>query len=61
VVAKMHDMGSPGTDDGITWKWFKNLDGFTIESEPKHLCKKVILKGNLAVHIAKSKSNAAGH
>jgi hypothetical protein len=51
VVAKMHDKGSPGTNDGITWKWFINLDGFTIDGEPKNLCKKEILDGNLTVHI----------
>ncbi len=51
VVAKMHDKGSPGMYDGITWKWFKNLDGFSIDSEPKNLCKKEILEGNLTVHI----------
>ena len=53
VVIKMHDKGSPGINDGITWKWFENLDGFSIESEPKRLCKKIILNGNLTVHIAK--------
>jgi hypothetical protein len=60
LVAKMHDKGSPGVNDGITWKWFENLDGFSIESEPKHLCKKEILKGNLTVHIAKSKNDETG-
>ena len=53
LVAKMHDKGSPGTNDGITWKWFKSLDGFLIENEPGHLCKKEILKGNLTVHMVK--------
>ena len=53
VVAKMHDKGSPGIYDGITWKWFENLDGFSVESEPKRLCKKTILGGNLTVHMSK--------
>lgn len=57
VVAKMHDKGSPGINDGITWKWVTNLDGFAIEEEPKHLCKKEILSGNLKVHIWKQKEN----
>lgn len=61
VVVKMHDKGSPGTNDGITWKWFENLDGFSIDSEPEHLCKKTILKGNLVVHVAKNKNFAYGH
>ena len=55
VVVKTHDKGSPGTNDGITWKWFDSLDGFSIESEPQKLCKKTILAGNLVVHIAKTK------
>jgi hypothetical protein len=52
VVAKMHDKGTPGINDGITWKWFKNIDGYSIEIEPKHLCQKTILDGNLTVLIA---------
>ncbi len=55
LVVKMHDKGSPGINDGITWKWFDNLDGFSIEAEPQKLCKKTILGGNLTVHIAKEK------
>lgn len=58
VVAKMHDKGSPGISNGITWKWFDNLDGFSIESEPKSLCKKTILAGNLTVHIPQKKNNS---
>lgn len=61
VVVKMHDKGSPGTNDGITWKWFNNLDGFSIDIEPGHLCKKTILKGNLTVHTAKNKYVAYKH
>jgi len=57
VVAKMHDKGSPGTMDGITWKWFNTLDGFSIDVEPQRLCKKTILKGNLTVHIPKEKKH----
>lgn len=56
VVVKMHDKGSPGTADGITWKWFESLNGFSIESEPHKLCKKTILSGNLVVHIATAKT-----
>ena len=58
VVIKMHDKGSPGINDGITWKWFENLDEFSVESEPEHLCKKIILKGNLTVHIANEKKDS---
>ena len=56
VVAKMHDKGSPGIYDGITWKWFENLDGFSVGSEPKSLCKKTILAGNLTVHMSKEQN-----
>jgi hypothetical protein len=58
LAAKVHDIGSPGTNgDGITWKWFSpdtpNLpappDQFTISDWP-HLCKKTIIGGNLTVH-----------
>jgi hypothetical protein len=53
VVAKMHDKGTPGINDGITWKWFESLgEDFPIDIEPKHLCQKTILEGNLTVQIA---------
>lgn len=57
IVVKVHDKGSPGTMDGITWKWLNDLDGFSIETEPEHLCKKIILEGNLKVHNALLKNS----
>ncbi len=54
VIVKIHDKGSPGTEDGIAWKWYESLDGFVIEDEPKKLCKKTILGGNLAAHQKKN-------
>ena len=54
IIVKIHDKGSPGTEDGIAWKWYESLDGFAIEDEPKKLCKKTILGGNPAVHQKKN-------
>jgi hypothetical protein len=53
IIIKTHDMGNPGTKDGIAWKWYDSLDNFMIEEEPKKLCKKTILSGNLVVHESK--------
>ena len=58
IIVKIHDKGSPGTEDGIAWKWYESIDGFAIEDEPKKLCKKTILAGNLAVHQPKNKNLA---
>jgi hypothetical protein len=57
LAVKVHDISTPGTDgDGITWKWFdpddpnvENLDKNNVNGWP-HLCKKIILAGNLVVH-----------
>lgn len=50
IIVKMHDKGTPGIEDGIAWKWYGSLDGFSISNEPKKLCKKTIRSGNLVVH-----------
>jgi hypothetical protein len=54
-VVKMHDLGTPGTNgDGITWRWFATEDQAvaTINGgEPKGLCKKTIIGGNLVIHL----------
>jgi hypothetical protein len=60
IVVKMFDGGSPGAlNDHITWKWFAApanetelqawLDLYS-STEPKNLCKKTILGGNLTIH-----------
>jgi len=59
LAVKVHDVGTPGTNgDGITWKWFdpddervanQNLENIGVSNWP-HLCKKIILAGNLVVH-----------
>jgi hypothetical protein len=51
VVIKVHDIGTPGTaGDGITWKWFAAGTVVDMLVEPKCLCKKDIIGGNLVVH-----------
>ena len=55
LALKAHDGGSPGrTMDGITWKWFPAEGDFvpSIDNLPDwpHLCKKVIIEGNISVH-----------
>ncbi|MGA1238228.1 MAG: hypothetical protein ACO34E_15355 [Limisphaerales bacterium] len=60
VVVKLFDGGSPGAlNDHITWKWFAEPANETelqawLDTdptlEPKKLCKKAILGGNLTVH-----------
>ncbi|HYX08920.1 MAG TPA: hypothetical protein VE912_19455 [Bacteroidales bacterium] len=54
IAVKVHDAGTPGIYDGITWKWF-NPDASLIPSIDNidnwpHLCKKTIIGGNLVVH-----------
>ena len=56
IVLKMHDGGSPGMSrDGITWKWFDPnalfVPGMGNISSWPHLCKKVIIGGNIVVHV----------
>ena len=60
---KVHDQATPGAavdgtpGDGITWKWFAENDervGSIMDApseEPRNLCKKTIIGGNLVVHI----------
>jgi hypothetical protein len=55
LAIKLHDGGTPGTDgDGITWKWFSGEDPelpqITDRASWPHLCKKMILEGNLMIH-----------
>jgi len=51
VLVKVHDVGIPGTNgDGITWKWFASGTQLDLLEEPRHLCKKDIIGGNLVVH-----------
>lgn len=54
IAVKVHDAGTPGIYDGITWKWFSPDASFlpsidNIDNWP-HLCKKTIIGGNLVVH-----------
>lgn len=54
IAVKVHDNGSPGVNgDGITWKWFDSNTTFpttTNTSDWPHLCKKIIINGNIVVH-----------
>ena len=56
IVMKMHDGGTPGiSGDGITWKWYdpeaSSVNTIFTEAIWPHLCKKVIIGGNIVVHI----------
>lgn len=62
IAIKMHDKGTPGIYDGLSWKWFSPSGAFvpSIENhgswgQPNNqglvkLCKKTIVEGNLVVH-----------
>jgi len=51
VLVKVHDVGTPGTNgDGIAWKWMAPGTVVDLSLEPKHMCKKEIIGGNLVVH-----------
>jgi len=54
IAVKVHDVGSPGLNDGLTWKWFSPAGAFVPSIENKdlwpHLCKKIIVGGNIVVH-----------
>lgn len=54
IAVKVHDVGTPGINDGLTWKWFSPEAAFVPTvlnlNEWPHLCKKVIVEGNLVVH-----------
>jgi hypothetical protein len=51
VLVKVHDVGTPGTNgDGIAWKWMAPGTVLDLSLEPKHMCKKEIIDGNLVVH-----------
>ena len=51
VLVKVHDVGTPGTDgDGIAWKWLAPGTVLDLWLEPKQMCKKEIIGGNLVVH-----------
>jgi len=54
IAVKVHDLGSPGIQDGLTWKWFDPEADFVPEAENfnawPHLCKKIIVGGNIVVH-----------
>lgn len=53
VVVKVHDLGTPGTNgDGIAWKWFAPDTEVDLGVEPRCMCKKEIIGGNLVVHSA---------
>jgi len=54
IAVKVHDVGTPGINDGLTWKWFNPNAEFvpTIDNtiDWPHLCKKTIIAGNITVH-----------
>lgn len=51
VFVKIHDQSTPGSiADGIAWKWFASSTTFNMEQEPKSLCKKKIIAGNVVIH-----------
>jgi len=51
VLVKVHDVGTPGTNgDGIAWKWMAPGTDLDLSLEPKQMCKKEIIGGNLVVH-----------
>ncbi len=51
VLVKVHDVGTPGTNgDGIAWKWLAPGTVLDLSLEPKQMCKKEIIGGNLVVH-----------
>lgn len=53
LAFKTHDMGTPGTLDGTTWKWFDPTGAPDIEDTDSwtHLCKKEIIDGNIVIHL----------
>ena len=54
VVVKVHDLGTPATNgDGIGWKWLAPGTLVDLGVEPKCMCKKEIVGGNLVVHPSK--------
>jgi hypothetical protein len=52
IVGKVHDKGTPGIYDGLSWKWFSPDAAPSIEnpSSCTGLCKKTIAGGNIVVH-----------
>ena len=54
IAVKVHDKGTPGINDGLTWKWFDPNANFVPSVDNIddwiHLCKKTIVGGNIAVH-----------
>jgi len=59
IYVKVDDNATPGKDpdgtgdlkgDGLTWKCFASGYNYDISSDPKKLCRKEIIAGNLVVH-----------
>jgi len=51
ILVKVHDLSSPGRlEDGLAWKWYGPETEFNLSVEPKKLCKKTIVEGNLYIH-----------
>lgn len=52
ILVKVHDLSTPGAlEDGLAWKWFAPETTFDLSIEPKKLCKKTIIEGNVFIHI----------
>lgn len=52
ILVKVHDLSTPGAvEDGLAWKWFAPETVFDLSIEPKKICNKAIIAGNVVVHI----------
>lgn len=52
ILVKVHDLSTPGAlQDGVAWKWYAPETTFDLSIEPKKLCKKTIIEGNVFIHI----------